>query len=87
MCHETRSGLAMLISQYGIHGTLLTPAVFDTYFVIRSSIDRGSRIKVGKTTRLRSAPGRSWEIMWVRTVAKHRLVRERSARIYTIGRR
>lgn len=24
-------------------------------------------MKVGKTTRLRSAPGRSWEMMWERT--------------------
>jgi hypothetical protein len=37
------------------------------HFVMRSSILRGSRIKVGRTTRLRSAPGRSWEIIWERT--------------------
>lgn len=30
-----------------------------SYLVIRSSIDRGSRMNVGRTTRLRSAPGRS----------------------------
>jgi hypothetical protein len=35
-----------------------------THFVMRSSIDRGSRMKVGSVTRLRSAPGRSWDIMW-----------------------
>jgi hypothetical protein len=29
------------------------------YFVIRSNIDRGSRMKVGRTTLLRSAPGLS----------------------------
>ena len=34
-----------------------------TYFVMRSSIDRGSRMKVGRTTRLKSAPGRSWEMI------------------------
>jgi hypothetical protein len=35
--------------------------------VILSSILLGSRIKVGSTTRLRSAPGRSWEMMCERT--------------------
>lgn len=39
----------------------------DTHLVIRSSMLRGSRMKVGKTTLLRSAPGRSWDMMWVRT--------------------
>ena len=34
---------------------------------MRSNIDRGSRIKVGSTTRLRSAPGRSWEMICDRT--------------------
>ena len=34
-----------------------------SYFVMRSSIDRGSRMKVGSVTRLRSAPGRSCDIM------------------------
>lgn len=42
--------------------------IVGAHLVIRSSIDRGSRIKVGNTTRLRSAPGRSWEMMCVRTV-------------------
>lgn len=37
------------------------------YFVIRSSIDRGSSIKVGRVILLRSAPGRSWEMMDKRT--------------------
>lgn len=37
--------------------------------VIRSNIDRGSRMKVGSVIRLRSAPGRSCEMMWVRTAA------------------
>lgn len=41
-----------------------------THFVILSSMLRGSRIKVGRTTRLRSAPGRSWEIMWERTAER-----------------
>ena len=37
------------------------------HFVILSSMLRGSRIKVGRTTLLRSAPGRSCEIIWVKT--------------------
>lgn len=37
------------------------------HFVILSSMLRGSRINVGRTTRLRSAPGRSWEMIWERT--------------------
>lgn len=41
--------------------------VFATHFVILSSMLRGSRMKVGRTTRLRSAPGRSWEMMCERT--------------------
>lgn len=45
-----------------------------TYFVIRSSMDLGSRIKVGNTTRLRSAPGRSCEMMWLRTITLKDLV-------------
>lgn len=39
------------------------------HFVILSSMLRGSRMKVGSTTRLRSAPGRSWEMMWPSTEA------------------
>lgn len=39
----------------------------NTYLVIRSSMDLGSRMNVGNTTRLRSAPGRSCEIMCDRT--------------------
>lgn len=38
-----------------------------SYLVIRSSMDRGSRMNVGRTTRLKSAPGRSWEMMCDRT--------------------
>lgn len=33
------------------------------HFVILSSIDRGSRMNVGRVTRLRSAPGRNREMM------------------------
>lgn len=38
-----------------------------TYLVMRSSMDLGSRMNVGSTTRLRSAPGRSCEMMCDRT--------------------
>lgn len=38
-----------------------------TYLVIRSSMERGSRINVGSTTRLKSAPGRNCEMMCERT--------------------
>lgn len=39
-----------------------------TYFVILSNILRGSRMNVGRTTRLRSAPGRNCEMIWDRTI-------------------
>lgn len=38
-----------------------------TNLVILSNMLRGSRMKVGRTTLLRSAPGRSWEMMCIRT--------------------
>lgn len=37
--------------------------------MIRSSILRGSRMNVGSTTLLRSAPGLSWDMMWDRTAS------------------
>lgn len=40
------------------------------YFVILSSILRGSRMKVGSTTLLRSAPGRRFAIMCESTAGK-----------------
>ena len=40
------------------------------YFVILSSMDLGSRMKVGRVTLLRSAPGRNWEMMWDSTVGE-----------------
>ena len=55
MCHETFWQSAP-IQQRVYRNTL-------SHFVIRSSIDRGSSIKVGSVTRLRSAPGRSCDIM------------------------
>ena len=42
-------------------------SVVGTDFVILSNMDLGSRMKVGRVMRLRSAPGRSCDIMWVRT--------------------
>ena len=55
---------------HNVSGTLFTwhgMEALSTYFVILSSILRGSRMNVGRTTRLRSAPGRSWEMMCMRT--------------------
>ncbi len=66
VAHEAaKSGLAGEGSQSG--------ALRATNFVILSSILRGSRIKVGRTTRLRSAPGRSWEMMCDRTAGENEL--------------
>jgi hypothetical protein len=62
MCHEAiRDWLAGWKVIYNF------PRV-ETYFVIRSNIDRGSRIKVGRVTLLRSAPGRSCDMIWERTM-------------------
>ena len=60
MGHETEA-VALVLK----HSTYL---LLPSYFVILSSIDRGSKIKVGSTTLLKSAPGRNWEIMCDRTV-------------------
>ncbi len=43
------------------------------YFVILSSILLGSRINVGNTTLLKSAPGRSCEMICDKTAADHQL--------------
>lgn len=40
------------------------------HFVILSSIDLGSKMNVGRTTLLRSAPGRSCEMIWERTMSE-----------------
>lgn len=53
---------------YGHFPQVLPRNRMPTHFVILSSILRGSRIKVGSTTRLRSAPGRSCEIICERTI-------------------
>ena len=58
MCHE---------AVYAVSALVVQGSPVRTYFVMRSNIDRGSRMKVGSVTRLRSAPGRSWEIMWEST--------------------
>ena len=44
----------------------------DPNFVILSSIDRGSKMNVGRTTLLKSAPGLSWDIIWERTTVYQR---------------
>lgn len=61
VCHETDRRIN------GVSDRNFVTDIVSTYFVMRSSMDRGSRMKVGRTTRLRSAPGRSCEIMWERT--------------------
>lgn len=57
-------------------------AIATTYLVILSSMLRGSRMNVGKTTLLRSAPGRSWEMMCESTVV---LLSVPSARWLLVG--
>jgi len=52
------------------HFGYLYSASRPSHFVILSSILLGSRIKVGRTTRLRSAPGRNCEMICERT-ARH----------------
>ena len=39
----------------------------NAYLVIRSSIDFGSKMNVGKVTLLRSAPGRNCDMIWEST--------------------
>jgi hypothetical protein len=58
MCHE---------AAYSVSALIIERQPVRTHFVMRSNIDRGSRIKVGSVTRLRSAPGRSWEMIWEST--------------------
>lgn len=60
MCHEA------VHSQYSPF-LFLRSLEKVAYFVIRSSIDRGSRINVGRVTLLKSAPGRSWDMMCDKT--------------------
>lgn len=52
MCHEAASAVSLPVCP-------IESRAMQTHFVIRSSIDRGSRMKVGRVTRLKSAPGRS----------------------------
>lgn len=54
VCHEA---IAISVSQSPFE------EIDDKYFVILSSIDLGSKINVGRTTLLKSAPGRSCEMM------------------------
>lgn len=63
MSHEAASTVSILLCSY--------TQADSTHFVMRSSIDRGSRMKVGSVTRLRSAPGRSCDMMCVSTVVYH----------------
>lgn len=61
MCHETRCPKVSVLPYY---------CPERTYFVILSNMDRGSNMKVGSVTRLRSAPGLSWEIICMSTTAR-----------------
>lgn len=63
VCHEAR-GCRQLSSQFA--ATAGSRELW-AYLVMRSSMDLGSRMKVGSTTRLRSAPGRNCEMMCERT--------------------
>src|SRR5690242_2357465 len=48
----------------GTVSNIITPARLEaSHLVMRSNMDRGSRMKVGRVTRLRSAPGRSCDMM------------------------
>lgn len=53
--HEAVSAVSIAVSR----GRVGTRGRGESHFVMRSSMDRGSRINVGSVTRLRSAPGRS----------------------------
>lgn len=55
-----------------------------TNLVILSNMLRGSRMKVGRTTRLRSAPGRSWEMMCMRTTVAFS-ARQHSTKTHGLG--
>lgn len=61
MCHEAVSIISTCVA-LGVVG------VVPTHFVIRSSMDRGSKMKVGRVTRLKSAPGRSCDMICMSTV-------------------
>lgn len=56
VCHEAIRNLISL-------SHIDRQKIWETDLVILSSMDRGSRMKVGRTTRLKSAPGRNWEMM------------------------
>lgn len=51
---------------------MLTEEGVAAHLVILSSMLRGSRMKVGNTTRLKSAPGRSCEMIWDKTGSNRR---------------
>lgn len=57
------SGCAMKLVSSSVSYMLLLESLSVAYFVILSSIDLGSKMNVGRTTLLRSAPGRSWEMI------------------------
>lgn len=63
--HEAAQMVYQYVREH--RGNCIVLRLRHTYFVMRSNIERGSRMKVGSTTRLKSAPGRSCEMMCVRT--------------------
>jgi hypothetical protein len=56
-----------------------------SYFVILSNMDLGSSIKVGKTTLLKSAPGRSCDMIWDSTSGGNITVSITSGGIIELG--
>lgn len=63
------SGCAMKLANSPISYELVLGYLDVAHFVILSSIDLGSKMNVGRTTLLRSAPGRSCEMIWERTMS------------------
>jgi hypothetical protein len=65
-CHGKKSFGVLHEAVGTLTASLMLPK-YKTYFVMRSNMLLGSRIKVGKVIRLRSAPGRSCEIIDIST--------------------
>lgn len=57
MCHEAERSVRHIAC----------PQRLCTHFVILSSMERSSRMKVGRVILDRSAPGRSWDMIWEST--------------------
>lgn len=68
VAHEAVRGLLASMGQCSTAETV--KETVGSYLVIRSSMLRGSKMKVGSTTLLKSAPGRSCDIMWDKTTPR-----------------